>query len=340
MKSISFISIFFCSLFLIQCTKIKEQVQQDLRPSARGEMDEIIIIMDSVQWNGPLGEEIKKIYQGFIVGLPQDEVKFKFNQVSPFKVNNALRATSNLIFVMTLDSKTSQSKAIREYFTDNSLKMISRDSSIFMTVRKDEFARGQTVLYLFSQSEELLRSHIKSNRQQLSEVFDAVVRERTRAKILGKTDPTLQKAIQDRHGYQISVPYGWDLAKDLPNFIWLRHLEAESEMNIFIHEGPYTDQSVFNDIGAYRDKITEQFLRDSQKQDLYITRQEIINVFTERVNFDGKFAVEARGLWKISDNSGGGPFLSYSFVDEAGTKLYYIEGYVYSPGTKKKEIHS
>jgi hypothetical protein len=79
-------------------------------------------------------------------------------------------------------------------------------------------------------------------------------------------------------------------------------------------------------------------LRDSEKPSLFIKRQEIINVFTERVNFNGNFAVEARSLWKISDNSGGGPFVSYTIVDESNGMVYYVEGYAYSPGTKKKNL--
>jgi hypothetical protein len=136
----------------------------------------------------------------------------------------------------------------------------------------------------------------------------------------------------------LKIPYGWDLAKNLKDFVWLRRLEAQSEYNVFIYEQPYTDQSIFNDVGMFRDEITETFLRDSESLDLYITRQQQIPVFTERVTFNKKFAVEARGLWKNSDNSGGGPFVSYTFVDEGNQRLYYIEGYVYSPGTKKKKL--
>ncbi|MEQ9007480.1 MAG: DUF4837 family protein, partial [Ekhidna sp.] len=53
---------------------------------------------------------------------------------------------------------------------------------------------------------------------------------------------------------------------------------------------------------------------------------------------NGHFAVEARGLWKISDNSRGGPFVSYSIVDEEEGLIYYVEGYVDSPGTRKKNL--
>jgi len=48
--------------------------------------------------------------------------------------------------------------------------------------------------------------------------------------------------------------------------------------------------------------------------------------------------VETRGLWKTSDSTNGGPFLSYTFVDKDLNRLYYIEGYVYAPSKDKRDL--
>ena len=45
-----------------------------------------------------------------------------------------------------------------------------------------------------------------------------------------------------------------------------------------------------------------------------------------------------RGLWKTNNLTMGGPFLSYTFVDEGTGMLYYIEGFTYSPSKKQREI--
>ncbi|MEO0331048.1 MAG: DUF4837 family protein, partial [Bacteroidota bacterium] len=68
----------------------------------------------------------------------------------------------------------------------------------------------------------------------------------------------------------------------------------------------------------------------------FMTIQEIEPIVYDTVNFDDKFGVEARGLWKMSNITMGGPFLSYAFVDESLNRLYYIEGYVYYPGKNKR----
>lgn len=314
-----------------------EKVKEDFMPIARGEADEIILVVDSALYDGPVGDQIKKMYNQLIVGLPQDEYKFQLRKVNPLKLNTFLKNASNMIFVMTLNSPTSQSRAIREYFSDNSLKMVQRDSSLYMTLRKDDFAKGQVVLYLFGQNEEQLLKNLQKNEDKLIDIFETRAMNRTRDKLMVQKAKNLMKAIQEDHSYSIDIPFGYDLSKNLLNFVWFRKLEAKSEYNVFIYEVPYTDNKVFENIGKLRDEITQTYMRDSEQPELYIDRQDIIPVLTETINFNGKFAIEGRGLWKVSDNSAGGPFIGYTLVDEPNQILYYIEGYVYSPGTKKKK---
>lgn len=308
-------------------------------PTARGEVGEIILVMDSAQYEGKLGSVIKSTFREPMRGLPQDEPMFSINKASPKRLNSVLKSAANMIFVMTLDSKTSESNVIRGYFTNQSLKTIQKDSSIFLATRNDEFARGQMVIYLFSTSEDQLIKKINKNRKQLQEMIEVVERRRIKAKLFKSREKEIEKAIADNHDFSINVPFGWELSKNTKNFVWFRFLESDKEQNIFIYHEPYRSTQIFDNIGRFRDKVTEMNLRDSEKQNLYITRQErpdIQGIFTETTNFDGNYAVKARGLWKISNNSAGGPYVSYTLVDEKSQKVYYIEGYVYSPGTTKK----
>ena len=62
-----------------------------------------------------------------------------------------------------------------------------------------------------------------------------------------------------------------------------------------------------------------------------------VPVVSKKVSFDGQFAVETRGLWKTNNLSMGGPFISYTLVNEEKNRLFYIEGFVYSPGKNQRE---
>lgn len=336
----NFLLLFFSALLLVAgCnTKTGEKLKKDFMPIARGENDEIILVIDSAQWSNEVGNELRNIYQQYVPMLPQDEYEFSINKVNPRKLNDVFKNAKNIIFVMTLDSRTNQSRTVREYFTDSSLKKIQEDTSIFYTVRRDEFAKGQIVLFLFGQDEETLVEKLKDKKPALRSLFTSAVRERTRESLTAKGEKETMKAIEEDHNFSIHVPYGWDLAKSQEDFIWLRMLESQSELNVFVYEGDYDDVEVFNRVDKLRDEITSTYLRDSEKPEIFIKRQPQVPVMTQQVSFKDRFAIESRGLWKISDSSGGGPFVSYTFVDEKTQKLYYIEGYVYSPATKKKHL--
>jgi hypothetical protein len=309
--------------------------------SARGESDEIIVVMDSTQWEGEIGSLIRETFRDPMQGLPQDEAKFSINKASPLRLNSVLKSATNMIFVMTLDSKTRESAAIRNYFTDQSLKIIRDDSSRFMLTKQDEFARGQTVLYLFSNSEEQLIEKLKSSKDRLQSYFEARALQSIKESLFKSRNTEAEKAIKEELDVDIKIPFGWEVAKQLPNFAWVRMMDVDMEQNVFIYKEPYTSEKVFENVAYFRDQITEKYLRDSEKNEIYITRQmrdDLNTVFFDQVSFNDMYGVEQRGLWKISDNSAGGPYVSYTFVDEETQTLYYIEGYVYAPGGRKKKL--
>ncbi len=328
------------ALILFSCGDTDSNGKSSYQKNARGEPDEIILVMDSMQWADTvgLGLEVKKTFLAPMLGLPQDEPLFNVSKVNPRRLNTTLKSATNMVFVTTLDSRTEDSRAIQKYFTAQALNQIKRDTTIFMRIRKDEFAKGQNVMFLFAATEELLAERIQYNRSQIREFFEGSAKKIVQQKIFSSREKGLERQLTENHGVSMSIPFGWDRAKDLRNFVWFRKLGDQTEQSVFIYYEPYRDRNMFNDIGAFRDRITQTNLRDSEKPSLYIARQEIINVFTERVSFNGNFAVEARSLWRVSDNSGGGPFVSYTIVDEPNGMIYYIEGYVYSPGTKKKNF--
>ncbi len=329
-------------VIMTSCGETAEKLQRELMPAASGEVGEIILVMDSAQWGSELGSEIKQTFRAPMPGLPQDEPMFSVNKVNPKRLNNLLKTASNMIFVMTLSSGTAESRLLRGYFTNQSLKKIQRDSSLWMTVNKDEFAKGQVVLYLFGQDEQALINKIQQNRGRLRNYLESVAQTRIQDKLYKSRELEAERAIRELQDVSIKVPFGWDLAKNLPNFSWLRFLEVDKELNVFIYQEPYKSAEIFEDIPAWRDKITETYLRDAERPDLFINRQQLdgdfIKVFEERQSFNGQYAVKNRSLWKISDSSGGGPYVSYAILDESKQTVYYIEGYVYSPGTGKKNF--
>jgi hypothetical protein len=45
-----------------------------------------------------------------------------------------------------------------------------------------------------------------------------------------------------------------------------------------------------------------------------------------------------QGLWRMDDKSMGGPFINYTFYDEASKRIYMLDGSIYAPKYYKKRL--
>ncbi|NQW26807.1 MAG: DUF4837 family protein [Flammeovirgaceae bacterium] len=327
------------AMMLVACGEASKKFSKDFMPSAKGDIGEIMVVADSGQWEADLGATLMSILRQPMQGLPQDEPLFSVHKISPDKLNNTLKSSANMIFLMTLDSKTTESKILKGFLTQESLQMIRKDTSLYMSIRRDEFAKGQVILYLFANTEAQLNAKLIQNREKIQLLFEKRERERMVKKLYKSHDKQMEKTVFGRHQFKMDVPFGWEQAASSDGFYWMRYFNNDKEQNIFIYYEPYTTADVFNDIPLFRDMITRKYLRDGEKNGLFIERQmrdDLQAVFTNQTHFKGHYAIESRGLWKISDNSLGGPYISYTFVDIDQKRVYYIEGYVAAPGSKKR----
>lgn len=306
-------------------------------PVARGEANAILAVMDTNQWNGPLGEALRDIFSEYVPGLPQDEPYFKLRNINPLKMNSILKTGKSMIFVSTMDNRGPQSRAMEKYFTESSVEKIKQDTALYRMRQTNQFAKGQEILHLFGQTEQQLIAHLRRDKDLLRNHFLTIENERIAKGIFKVREKEIEERLRQDHGFDLQVPYGFDLAKNQRDFVWLRFLDAEYEKNVFVHYRPFDSQKPFEDVMEFREEVTSSFMRDIQKPEIYMTLQPENRQIRE-VNFKEKYAKETRGLWKLSDISGGGPFVSYLFVDKSQNRLYYIEGYTYAPSKDKREF--
>jgi len=328
-------------MLLISCSDkggTTKNEENPLLPPANGEIGEIVMAIDSSQWAGEVGDALKNHLQIPMEALPQDELMFDLKKVSPLKLNGVLQKAKNLLYVITLDDPTKESRALRRLVTKEALQKINQDTSRFLKVSRNQFANGQIVMFLFARDSRLLARKIENNAAYIRSIFENEERERIKKRLFAARKEEIENVLQKDHGYRIKVPYGYDLATNLKNFSWVRQLGAQANKNFFIYYEDYDTPYQLDRIADLREEITSTYLRDSEKPEIYITQQSILPMITDTITFKNKFALRNKGLWKISDASGGGPYVSYVIVDEKKRKLFYIEGYVYAPGAEKKNL--
>lgn len=338
--------VFFLSLsgFIFSCSSSGDDTGKAL-PSATGKSGDIIIIMDSLQWKDELGKEVRKIFEAEMNGLANAEPMFNLIWVHPNKKIKLLTQIRNLVYVFALDKASSGTRVITDNLSEKTISSIRSDSSFYLVNKKNEYARGQEVMYLFGNTTSELIHHLRRDGQRIQDFFNTAERQRMMTSIK-KTVATKSHTELLKRDYNITLhfPTGFKLVQQESDFIWFRSPEAEIDKNFFMARKPYKSeyQLMPDSIIAWRESLCKNYLfEDPDMPESYIvTELEIpfIPVRARQVNFNDKFGMELRGLWRTNTKTMGGPFISYAFVNEADNYVYYLEGFIYSPAKKQREL--
>jgi hypothetical protein len=299
---------------------------------------EMLVVMDSAQWRGVLGEAIRDVFTEPIPGLPQEEPQFKLRYITPQGLKGFNKRYPNILFAFTLDKRSQASEMLRSMFSEQSLNQIREDEQRYRLSRKDEFARGQEVMYLFGSTEDQLISRIYTNKENLLNHFLAVERQRYIREFANiKATENLSKGLQKDFGFRLKFPAGYQIAKQDSNFVWIRLLDNKVDKSVWLTWKPYTDQSIFQqeNLMRYRNEVVKNYIWGSDES-TYMRLEQQLAPESKQVNFNGRFGIETRGLWRLEKMVMGGPFISYAFVDEPSNRVYYLEGFTYAPGQDKR----
>jgi hypothetical protein len=326
-------------LALLSCDK----TNPDYLPKANGKPGEILLIVDSLQWKDSLGSELRKIFHAEVPGLPQDEPMFTVIRAHPERNMRLLTTLRNLVYVFTLDQNTRGSRRLKETISKETLARIQQDTSFYLSIIKDEYARGQEVMYLFGNTEENLIKHLQKNGTKIIEHFNNLEKERLAKDLFTKrSSEGVTSFLRREQKIEINIPVGYKLADKQTDFVWLRQIDPDKDKDIFITWKPYESEYQFlpDSLIAWRDAVCQKYLFEDPKNPMsyLVTEREDADVLTKQVNFKGHFAMEIRGLWRTNLRTMGGPFLGYALADQPQGLIYYIEGFAFAPGKDKREF--
>lgn len=313
---------------------------------SKGGVGEIVVVMDPQKWDEPLGKALRNVFATHIPALPQPESWFKLMKIPPSKFKSFMKRHHNIVILASLDNPSLEGRYLKGYFTQNSIDLIKKDPSKFMMRRKDVFAKGQRVMYLFGNNDKQLIENMTKNKDQLLNYFHDMEQKRLTKKLYNIAEQyKLSNYIKDLMKVKLRIPAGFKMAKKDKNFVWLRKpgdaALRQADINLMIASRPYTSTAIFDEqnIIAWRDYLGKRYTNDTTLTESYVVTETRIEpaLETKKIIKDKKFAVEYRGFWKLKNGTRGGAFMSYAFVDEAQKKVFYIEGFIYAPGMKKKE---
>ncbi|QDH81044.1 DUF4837 family protein [Echinicola soli] len=344
-KNSLFLALFILAASILVSCQDGKNGSNSNKPKARGASGEILLVIDSVKYKGPVGDALKGIFEEDIKGLVRQETLFDMRKVDPRSMTRILKMAYNIVYVTTFDDKKAGSRMISNQFSPASKEKAAADPSLFMLRNEDEFAQGQEVVYLFGNTEEELINNLRKNKDKLQNLFEVRERNRLGDAILERTSGKVQSKGKEILGLNLKIPASYQYVKEEENFLWARQptpTTQRADISLIFYQTDYTsEEQVFpENIIKLRDEILKtRVFGDPEKPTSYLeTEKQIVPSF-RNMQIDGHYAIEMRGQWKTHTISMGGSFVSYTIVDEAKGKLYYLEGFLYYPNeTHKKAL--
>lgn len=306
---------------------------------ALGENDFITIIADSSDYDA-LGDVIENAFgQPFFT--PQPETWFTWQR---FDLADLLdhKRDRNILIVAPLDAEGRMGEYMRTAL-DSSVRTLVREGKEHVFVKKDLWYRGQTVVHLTGKTMEDLRDFMASNAQQLEYYFKQAWDERELAHLRSLPRETeIEQRLLDEHGFTFTLIKSWFVAKDsseINTVLLRRQAPKETERWLMVHWLDTTNTALLtSDFAlATRNRLTEILYRTYDDSAWVVVDTTHYLQFDE-VNFQDRFAIRMKGLWRMSDYSMGGPFVSYLFYDEQQRRIYFVEGSIFAPRYEKKKL--
>jgi hypothetical protein len=323
----------------------------DYRPRASGPEGEITIVMDSSLWTGAPGEVLRENVAPWIETLPVSERYFQLRhlELDSERTYDRIKDMKNVIIAASLSDSTNETSFLRRRLSGEAEQAIM-NGQIAVVPKPDLWRRSQRIYYVAAASPEALAQAFRNQGEEIRGTFQDVTLQRRKREMYEEARRSaIEDSLLERHGFAINVQHDFQLAVDTTTadegFVWLRRILAKTRREFFIYyvEDVSPDELTADWIYATRDSLTQAHLRGNVQGFVQIDYRRPLN--TDQLSFLNRYGFETQGLWymvtpvqggdEVRPVGGGGPFINYTFYDQATDRVYMLDGSVFAPDYDK-----
>lgn len=286
--------------------------------SAGGTSEILVVTQNEDQWDGMIGDTIRAFFQQSQYGLPQPEPLNKLTHINVDGFSDMFKKHKCLLLV---EINPNLDKPVVE-------------------TGEDVWAAPQRVMKIVAPNRTSWCQVFNEQKEAYKVMYDKVERDRIMSVLRPSNDVKITQIIKEKMGFDMTIPSGFFISKDEPDFMWIRKELDKSSYGIFIYTTPYKDtlQLDRNNLISLRDRMTQQYVPGPTQGSFMTTdKVDVPPVVGYISTFPTGFAAEMRGMWCLVGDYMAGPFISYTFPDNRTGNLVTLEGYVYYPNHDKRD---
>ncbi len=292
----------------------------NLLPPISGKAGEVVLVMADGLYEGSLGDSIVNVLTKEEIALPQSGMQgaepiFDLVQIPPVAFSNVFKSHRNII----------------------NIKINPDLEKAVIRVDNNYWAFQQVYIRMEAPDEKSLAELIYNKDDFLVQTFRDAEIDR-QVYLNNKFENTeLYRSLLANHSIITHFPKGFDARVDSSNFVWIQYDPMGMIEGVLIWDYPYgsKDQVDFAPLIAEHDKKLKLNVPGGINGS-YMAIEFDAPMHSNTFTYNDHFVREIKGLWQMENGFMGGPFVSWTFIDENRDRLVTLFGFVYAPKYKKR----
>lgn len=316
MNKLRFILFALIAMTIVACGDSTQKKRVGPKKTTTSQPWELLVVANKDWLQAPAGSILMETLNSEIPCLPASEPYFRTMSVNPRGFSKTFQGFANIIFA-EVDKKYDKAE---------------------MKLSRNNYAKPQLLMSITAPSDEEFAEFVSSHSQSILNTFIDAELERTKDMLTSHHSNIAYKQAKKQFGYTIYAPAEIDAVKTGKNFMWASSDKLDNRYNLCIYTYPY-DKTDFTQesIIAHRDSVMKINIK-GEKDYQHMATQPLMSI-SRLISLNGNDKIiEVRGLWTMTNDMMGGPFVSYTQVDTTTNKVIVAEGFVYAPEKRKREL--
>lgn len=297
------------------------------KKTAQGSPYEVLVVCDGREWESQLGEELRNVLGTPVEMLNQVEPMFDIVRITARDFKHLLPSYRNILKVLC-SPEVKETAILAQY---------------------DVVASPQIVLTFQGPSTAAMVDYLRQNGKSLLQVLEIAERNRTIEYARKQGAKALEKIVREEFDIEMPISNGYLFRAESDDFVWASNEYPVASQGFFIYTHPFNGESSVTTeaLVKARNNFAKRIPGPSDgsymttvKRIPNIEDDSYVDFLPQRkvVKIDGREWIELRGFWEVEHDFMGGPFVSYTTLDEREGELLTIDCYVYSPKYGKRNF--
>ena len=300
----------YCLLFTIFCLLIAScNDRKSMLPTSGGRPYEVTVV-------GDVDSILYKTLSIDVEGLPQSEPMFDVREtdVKPTDALTGVLRYARSLIVVDINPK--------------------KYEKLRLECKRNMYAEPQLIVRICTPSVQCLHdttpdgTALQGNAHTLAKLLKAHESKAYIETLQHKHNPKMEAEVKRMFGFDIPIPADMKSCKRGKDFLWISNDSPTAMQNICIYKQQFRK----------RDSVMQVNIKGETDSMYMTTVHDACSVIYKHDEREDILTQEWRGLWEMKGDAMGGPLVARSIWGYYPREVVTIEGFVYAPGKKKRNL--